>query len=76
MVAFKVLRNFYANCSKSVQPLQSVKLIYQPCSRSRAAWSVTSVRGMVVRWDPVRFGSQMGSGEVMVAGWDPVSCCS
>jgi hypothetical protein len=23
--------------SKSVQPLQSVKLIYQPCSRTRAA---------------------------------------
>jgi len=27
---------------ENVQPLQSVKLIYQPCSRSRAAW--TSLR--------------------------------
>jgi len=34
VVEFKVLRNFYANCGESVQPLQSVKLIYQPCSRS------------------------------------------
>ena len=61
---------------KVVQPLQSVKLIYQPCSRSKAAWSFMRVREMVVRWDPVRIGSQMGSGEVMVAGWDLVSCCS
>jgi hypothetical protein len=30
MVGFKVLRDFYANCGESVQPLQSVKLIDQP----------------------------------------------
>ena len=41
VVGFKVFWNFYANCGKSVQPLQSVKLIYQPCSRSRAAWTLT-----------------------------------
>ena len=41
VVGYKVLRNFYANCGESVQPLQSVKLIYQPCSRSRAAWTLT-----------------------------------
>jgi hypothetical protein len=41
MVGFKVLRNFYANCGESVQPLHSVKLIDQPCSRSRAAWTLT-----------------------------------
>ena len=42
VVGFKVLRNFYANCGKSVQPpLQSVKLIYQSCSRSRAAYNLT-----------------------------------
>ena len=41
VVGFKVLQNFYANCRDSVQSLQSVKLIYQPCSRSRAAWTLT-----------------------------------
>jgi hypothetical protein len=41
VVGLKVLRNFYANCGESVQPLQSVKLIYQLCSRSRAAWTLT-----------------------------------
>jgi hypothetical protein len=41
MVGFKVLRNFYANCGESVQPLQSVKLIDQPWSRLRAAWTLT-----------------------------------
>ena len=41
VVGFKVLRNFYANCGESVQPLQSVILIYQPCSRSRVAWTLT-----------------------------------
>ena len=41
VVGFKVLRDFYVNCGESVQPLQSVKLIYQPCSRSRAAWTLT-----------------------------------
>jgi hypothetical protein len=41
VVGFKVLQNFYANCGESVQPLQSVKLIDQPCSRSRAAWTLT-----------------------------------
>ena len=34
VVGFKVLRNLYANCGESVQHLQSVKLIYQACSRS------------------------------------------
>jgi hypothetical protein len=29
------------SCGDSVQPLQSVKLIDQPCSRSRAAWTLT-----------------------------------
>jgi hypothetical protein len=28
MVGFKVLRSFYAACGESVQPLQSVKLIF------------------------------------------------
>jgi hypothetical protein len=41
MVGFKVLRNFYTNCGESVQPLQSVKLIDQPCSLSRVAWTLT-----------------------------------
>ena len=41
VVGFKVLRDFYANCGESVQPLQSVKLIYQPCSRLRADWTLT-----------------------------------
>jgi hypothetical protein len=41
MVGFKVLQNFYANCGESVQSLQSVKLIDRPCSRSRAAWTLT-----------------------------------
>ena len=41
VVGFKVLRNFYANCGESVQPLQSVKLTYQPCSRSRVGWTLT-----------------------------------
>jgi hypothetical protein len=30
-----------ANCGESVQTLQSVKLIDQPCSRSRVAWTLT-----------------------------------
>ena len=42
VVGFKVLLNFYANCGESVQPLQSVKLIYQPCSRSIAGWTLIS----------------------------------
>ena len=41
VVGFKILRNFYANCGESIQSLQSVKLIYQPCSRSRAGWTLT-----------------------------------
>jgi hypothetical protein len=41
MVGFKVLRNYYAKCGESVQPLQSVKLINQLCSRSRAPWILT-----------------------------------
>jgi hypothetical protein len=40
VVGFKVLWNFYANCGETVQPLQSVKLIDQLCSRSRAAWTL------------------------------------
>jgi hypothetical protein len=35
VVGFKVFQNFYANCGESVQPLQSVKLIDESCSRSR-----------------------------------------
>ena len=31
--------------SESVQPLQSVKLVYQPCSRSRAAWKTDEIIG-------------------------------
>ena len=30
---------------ESVQPLQSVKLVYQPCSRSRAAWTSLGLDG-------------------------------
>ena len=41
VVGFEVLQNFYANCGEIVQHLQSVKLIYQPCSRLRAAWTLT-----------------------------------
>jgi hypothetical protein len=41
VVGFKVLRNIYANYGESVQPLQSVKLIDQPCSQSREAWTLT-----------------------------------
>jgi hypothetical protein len=41
MVGFKVLRNFYVNYVERVQPLQSVKLIDQSCSRLRAAWILT-----------------------------------
>ena len=32
---------------ESVQPLQSVKLVYQPCSRTRAAWILTE---QLVTW--------------------------
>ena len=35
---------------ESVQPLQSVKLIYQPCSRSRAAWTSSRLDGSGFRW--------------------------
>jgi len=42
---------------ESVQPLQSVKLIYQPCSRSRAAWTSKCW----FAWMESRWGAQMGS---------------
>jgi low affinity Fe/Cu permease len=44
MVGFKVLWNFYANCGESVQHLQSVKLIDQSCSRSRAAHMINELK--------------------------------
>ena len=30
---------------ESVQPLQSAKLVYQPCSRTRAAWIFFEIDG-------------------------------
>jgi hypothetical protein len=35
-------------CGESVQPLQSVKLVYQPCSLSRVAWILFEIDGSMV----------------------------
>jgi hypothetical protein len=32
-------------CGESVQPLQSVKLVYQPCSWTRVAWILFEIDG-------------------------------
>jgi hypothetical protein len=53
MVGFKVFWNFYVDCGERVQPLQSVKLIDQPCSRSRAVWTLTWL--MNLKMDLIRF---------------------
>jgi hypothetical protein len=52
---------------ESVQPLQSVKLVYQPCSRSRAAWTSSRLDGSgwlggsLVRERVVQLGTLMES---------------
>ena len=76
VVGFKVLLNFYANCGESVQPLQSVKLIYQPCSQSWAASTLT-------RLIKLKDGIKLFSGYFLWFCWVPTIsvltltyCCS
>jgi hypothetical protein len=42
---------------ESVQPLQSVKLVHQPCSRTRAAWTSLGLDGFGL-W----LGGSLGKG--------------
>jgi hypothetical protein len=51
---------------ESVQPLQSVKLVYQPCSQSRAGLDFFKISGSW--W--LRMGSSLGKGMVGRLGWD------
>ena len=57
---------------ESVQPLQSVKLIYQLCSRSRAAWTSSGLDGSGwLAWMESKCWLLGWNPSVVWLGWDP-----